>query len=108
MVESIGAMLARLRTAQGRSQLRVAEAVCAASGASTVSRHEISRWEREARIPGRYWLRWLAHALAADPAELERAAARARRYRPERPHRPGRPRAGAGRPPGPPPASVTA
>ena len=57
-VESIGALLARVRTGSGRSQLRLAELLCAASGTPTVSRHEVSRWEREQRLPSMYWLRW--------------------------------------------------
>jgi transcriptional regulator with XRE-family HTH domain len=61
--ESIGALLVRVRTDAGRSQLRVAELLCAASGVPTITRHEVSRWEREARIPSGYWLRWLAAVL---------------------------------------------
>src|SRR4051794_2052031 len=76
--ESIGALLARVRLASGRSQLRVAELLCAASGIPTVTRHEISRWEREERIPSGHWLRWLAAVLDVPLAELERAAAVAR------------------------------
>jgi hypothetical protein len=76
--ESIGAMLTRVRLADGRSQLRVAELLCAASGVSTVTRHEISRWEREERIPSVHWLRWLAAVLDVPLDELEHAAAVAR------------------------------
>jgi transcriptional regulator with XRE-family HTH domain len=76
--ESIGALLVRLRLAQGRSQLRLAEQLCAASGVATLTRHEISRWEREERIPSGGWLRWLAFVLDASLEELEHAAAHAR------------------------------
>ncbi len=95
MNESIGPLLFRLRTERGRSQLRLAEMVCAAAGASTVSRHEISRWERETRIPSRFWLRWLAHTLEADIAELEQAAGRTRadRLSPAPAGQPGQPAA---------------
>jgi transcriptional regulator with XRE-family HTH domain len=79
--ESIGALLARVRTGSGRSQLRVAELLCAASGLPTITRHEISRWEREARIPSGYWLRWLAAVLDVPLDDLERAAAAARARR---------------------------
>ena len=51
MVESLGPVLTRVRLARGWSQLRVAELLCAASGTPTVTRHELSRWEREERIP---------------------------------------------------------
>jgi putative transcriptional regulator len=46
-----------------------------------VTRHEISRWEREERIPSGYWLNWLAVALDLPMSDLERAAAAARRRR---------------------------
>ena len=79
--ESIGALLSRVRLEQGKSQLRVAERLCAASGLATITRHEISRWEREERIPGSMWLRWLAVVLDCSLDELERAAAVARERR---------------------------
>src|SRR5689334_22953239 len=79
--ESIGAMLSRVRLEQGKSQLRVAELLCAASGLATITRHEISRWEREERIPGGTWLRWLAVVLDTPLDELERAATVARERR---------------------------
>jgi transcriptional regulator with XRE-family HTH domain len=79
--ESIGALLMRVRLATGRSQLRVAELLCAASGAPTLTRHEVSRWEREERIPGQRWLPWLAMVLDVALDDLERAAAVARARR---------------------------
>ncbi len=82
MEESLGGLLTRVRLASGRSQLRIAELLCAASGVATVSRHEISRWEREARVPSGFWLRWLALVLEVNLADLERAAAQTRRSRP--------------------------
>jgi transcriptional regulator with XRE-family HTH domain len=72
---SLGARLVQLRVAQGRTQLRLAELLCAASGTATVTRHEVSRWEREHRVPNAYWLRWLAVVLEVPLGELERAAA---------------------------------
>ena len=79
--ESLGALLARIRTAQGKSQLRVAELLCAAAGTPTVTRHEVSRWEREQRVPSGHWLRWLAVVLDAPLPVLEEAAAVTRRLR---------------------------
>jgi transcriptional regulator with XRE-family HTH domain len=79
--ETLGALLARVRLARGRSQLRVAELVCAASGMATVTRHEVSRWERDLRLPGAHWLRWLAVVLEVPLDELERAAAVTRALR---------------------------
>lgn len=79
--ESIGTLLARARTSAGKSQLRLAELLCAASGSPTVTRHEVSRWEREQRLPSGYWLGWLAAVLDIPLDELERATAAARRRR---------------------------
>lgn len=79
--ETIGALVARVRDEQGISQLRLAERLCGCAGVSTVTRHEISRWEREERIPSGYWLNWLAVALDLPLTDLERAAAAARRRR---------------------------
>lgn len=79
--ETLGTLMARVRAEQGISQLRLAERLCAASGQATLTRHEISRWEREERIPTSYWLRWLAAVLEVPLPELERAAAEGRRVR---------------------------
>jgi transcriptional regulator with XRE-family HTH domain len=96
MEESLGPMLNRVRLTRGWSQLRVAELLCAASGVATVTRNEISRWEREERVPSRFWLGWLALALEVPVEELARAATRTRRRRPARaPVRTGRHRMAA-------------
>ena len=79
--ETIGALVARVRAERGISQLRLAERLCAASGTPTVTRNEISRWEREERVPSGFWLGWLAAVLELPLAELERAAAAARHER---------------------------
>ncbi|MFI6265202.1 transcriptional regulator [Micromonospora sp. NPDC051006] len=75
----LGPLLTQLRLARGWSQQRTAAELCAAAGVPTLSRHEISRWERQVRVPGDFWLRWLAVVLAAPVALLTDAAARARR-----------------------------
>lgn len=80
-LETIGALIARLRDERGISQLRLAERLCASAGLDTVTRHEVSRWEREQRIPSGFWLSWLAIALEVRLEVLERAAAAARRRR---------------------------
>jgi transcriptional regulator with XRE-family HTH domain len=79
--DSIGPLIAGLRLAAGKSQLRLAALLCAASGLPTVTRHEVSRWEREERIPSRFWLGWLALVLEYPLDLLERAAAVARARR---------------------------
>ncbi len=82
MEELFGPILTRVRLARGWSQLHVAELLCAASGVATVTRNEISRWERGDRIPSRFWLGWLALVLEVPVDELAVAAARSRRRRP--------------------------
>ncbi|MEW2377716.1 transcriptional regulator [Micromonospora sp. NPDC047812] len=74
----LGPLLAQLRLARGWSQLRVAAELCAASGVPTLSRHEVSRWERQLRVPGEFWLGWLAVVLAVPVDLLVTAAARTR------------------------------
>ncbi|MFG2042586.1 helix-turn-helix transcriptional regulator [Dactylosporangium sp. NPDC048998] len=103
--ETFGALLTRLRLARGRSQLRLAEMLCAAADVPSITRHEVSRWERGERIPGAPWLAWLAFVLQAPLDDLERAAACSRRLRaPDGPRRAtaGAPRDGTDVPPAPP------
>ncbi|HLL66043.1 MAG TPA: helix-turn-helix domain-containing protein, partial [Micromonosporaceae bacterium] len=73
--ESLGAVLSRVRAVRGCTQVRLAELLCAASGTATVTRHEVSRWERGSRVPTAFWLRWLAVVLDVPLELLERAAA---------------------------------
>jgi len=80
-MESLGPMLARARTLHGWSQLRVAELLCAASGTATVTRHEVSRWEREERVPSGWWLGWLSLVLEVPVGKLAAAAGQTRRGR---------------------------
>ncbi|WP_231605915.1 helix-turn-helix domain-containing protein, partial [Micromonospora sp. HK10] len=75
----LGPVLAELRSARGWSQQRLAAALCAASGLPTLTRHEISRWERQRRLPGDFWLGWLAMVLGVPGELLAGAAARSRR-----------------------------
>jgi transcriptional regulator with XRE-family HTH domain len=100
--DGIGALLTRARQERGWSQLRLAELLCAAAGTPTVTRHEISRWERAERIPSSHWLGWLAAVLEVPVTALEVAAGATRALRPpatgrDRADAAGRARAGAGR-----------
>lgn len=70
---AFGARLARLRREAGKSQRRLAEILCELSGRPTVTRHEISRYERGERVP-RFWLPYLAQALGVSLDLLERLA----------------------------------
>ncbi|NES37848.1 helix-turn-helix domain-containing protein, partial [Micromonospora sp. PPF5-17] len=75
----LGPLLAELRSALGWSQQRLAGALCAASGVPTLTRHEVSRWEHQRRLPGDFWLGWLAVVLGVPGALLADAAAHSRR-----------------------------
>lgn len=70
-------LLAGLRRSRGLSQDRLAELLCQQSGMPTVSREEVSRWERGKRSPSAYWLPWLAQTLDVPRAVLEQAKATA-------------------------------
>ncbi|MDI1464900.1 helix-turn-helix transcriptional regulator [Catellatospora sp. KI3] len=72
---SLGRLIAQQRRLRGYSQARLAELLCAAADSPTVTRHEVSRWERGDRLPGAQWLGWLAHVLDLSPARLGLAAA---------------------------------
>ncbi|MFB9239582.1 transcriptional regulator [Plantactinospora siamensis] len=75
---TLGPLLVARRTALGWSQLGLAERLCAAAGLPTITRHEVSRWERERRVPGDFWLGWLAAVLDIPAGELAAAAAASR------------------------------
>ncbi|MCZ7428218.1 helix-turn-helix transcriptional regulator [Micromonospora sp. WMMA1949] len=75
----LGPLLAELRAARGWSQQRMAAELCAASGVPTLTRNEVSRWERQLRLPGDFWSAWLATVLGVPGELLAEAAARSRR-----------------------------
>ncbi|GIF95298.1 helix-turn-helix domain-containing protein [Catellatospora citrea] len=70
----LGRLIADTRRRRGYSQARLAALLCAAAGVTTVTRHEVSRWERGDRLPGAQWLAWLALVLDLPPAWLAAAA----------------------------------
>ncbi|WKE68547.1 helix-turn-helix transcriptional regulator [Streptomyces sp. WP-1] len=72
-----GAYLAGLRRHSGRSQRQFAAVLCAVSGAQSITRNEVSRWERGERVPDA-WLPTFAQVLGVPLRELEQAAAYAR------------------------------
>ncbi|WIY00860.1 helix-turn-helix transcriptional regulator [Amycolatopsis mongoliensis] len=74
-------LLAERRSAKGWSQEDLATRLHAMSGNASVTREEVSRWERGKRIPGPYWRSWLSRVLDTPCDELELAAAVARRRR---------------------------
>ncbi|MBG6064051.1 helix-turn-helix domain-containing protein [Micromonospora ureilytica] len=96
----LGPLLARYRLARGWSQQRAAAELCAAAGVPTLSRHEISRWERQRRVPGGFWLGWLAVVLDVPLVALAEAAAATRRAGSTRATGPGRAALAGARPAG--------
>ncbi|MFJ6196329.1 transcriptional regulator [Micromonospora sp. NPDC092111] len=80
-----GPLITQLRLARGWSQQRLAAELCAAAGTPTLTRHEVSRWERAVRLPGDRWRQHLAVVLDAPAGLLAGAAARSRRAGPPGP-----------------------
>lgn len=78
--ETIGPLLRRLRRQLNRSQADQADELAKLSG-SAVDRNAVSRWEREERVPSRFWLAHHAEALGVPVDMLRRAVAETRRKR---------------------------
>ncbi|WP_051856284.1 helix-turn-helix domain-containing protein [Streptomyces sp. NRRL B-1347] len=81
---AFGAHLAALRKRERLTQTQLAARLCTVSGTATVTRNDVSRWERGKRVPDA-WLPSLATALSVPLEELERAASQARGEVPELP-----------------------
>lgn len=81
--EHLGPMIKRLREGTGLSQDELAERIAVGSsrGAGSLGRGDISRWEREARLVGPFWIGPLASALDVSVAELQAARGRSRAAR---------------------------
>lgn len=71
----LGELVATQRRALGHSQRGLADQVCALSGRPTVTRHEISRYEQEKRLPTSKSLIPLAAALQLPAHTLQQAVA---------------------------------
>lgn len=76
--ETLGPLMAQLRKARGLSQGQLADTLCALSGRPTLTRNEVSRWERHERFPSEYWLQYLAQALSVSVQQLRVARVAAR------------------------------
>jgi transcriptional regulator with XRE-family HTH domain len=79
--ESISELIRSARHKHKLSQRELADALIEASGRDTVTRSDISRWERGKRIPTGHWLYWLSLVLQVPLASLRHAATVARKYR---------------------------
>lgn len=74
-------LLRSARRRLGYSQYQVTRLLVEASGNPSVTREDVSRWERGKRIPGPYWRQWLATVLRIAEHSLATAARRARHVR---------------------------
>jgi transcriptional regulator with XRE-family HTH domain len=74
--DGTGLLIRELRLAMGWSQGRLAAELCKVAGHATVSREEVSRWERRKRSPGPFWTRHLASVLLVPIEEFERVKRR--------------------------------
>lgn len=72
-----GQYLAGLRRHAGKSQRQLAALLCSLSGTQSVTRNEVSRWERGERVP-EAWVPFLAAALTVPEAQLRQAVDYAR------------------------------
>jgi tetratricopeptide (TPR) repeat protein len=79
-LEPIGELIVRVRRDHGRSQSRLACLLNERAGTDTLTRHEVSRWERGERIPTG-WLPHLSSVLGVSLDDLERSVAIARQQR---------------------------
>ena len=71
---SLGELITTRRRGLGHSQRDLADLICAVSGRPTITRCEISRYERERRIPSPTIQEHLATALDLPVPMLRRAA----------------------------------
>ncbi|GAA2045770.1 hypothetical protein GCM10009757_12730 [Streptomyces cheonanensis] len=69
--KQFGQYLASLRRHTGRSQRQFSAVLCAASGTQSITRNEVSRWERECRVPD-VWLSTIAQVLGVRFTKLRR------------------------------------
>ncbi|WP_414720060.1 helix-turn-helix transcriptional regulator [Umezawaea sp.] len=81
VVPPITDLLPMCRRSRGLTQCDLAARLSEASGNDSVSREEVSRWERGKRIPGPYWRSWLSQALDLPRDDVERWAAQVRSSR---------------------------
>lgn len=71
---SFGALIRDLRQARGWSQAQLANRLCTESARCTVTREEVSRWERGEVIPGPFWREFLARLLEVPGAVVDEEA----------------------------------
>jgi transcriptional regulator with XRE-family HTH domain len=77
---SFGPWLANRRRELGLTQQDLADRLCAASGRATVTRHDLSRYERGIRLPSSHTLTLLAVCLDLPLPVVQRASAERLRH----------------------------
>ncbi|WP_352244159.1 helix-turn-helix transcriptional regulator [Lentzea sp. NBRC 105346] len=81
--ESISMLIPQARRERGLTQEELARRLSEISRNDSITREDISRWERGKRIPGPYWRSWISKALEMPCDDVERAATVARTNRRE-------------------------
>ncbi len=76
----MGELIRELRLSVGWSQGRLADELCRTAAHTTVTREDVSRWERGKRHPGPFWLRHLATVLEVPLRVLEGGSVRRRDF----------------------------
>lgn len=79
--EQISTLIKRVRRCRGMTQAALADRLADVSGNASVTRDQVTRWERGGRVPSPYWRQWLAIALDVPCVQLDRAAKTARAVR---------------------------
>ncbi|WP_205855766.1 helix-turn-helix domain-containing protein [Phytoactinopolyspora endophytica] len=79
--EPVGVMIRRVRILLGYSQYEIADLLVEISGNWSLTREEVSRWERGKRIPGPYWRGWISEVLRLPRGDVDAAAHIARNAR---------------------------
>ncbi|WP_433080060.1 helix-turn-helix domain-containing protein [Dactylosporangium sp. CA-052675] len=79
--QAFGELLAHHRRQIGLSQQELAARICIESGRPTVTRHEVSRYERGRRLPTWALLTAIASSLNVPADEVRHAAAKERQRR---------------------------
>ena len=75
---AIGLLIRDLRLGLNWSQGQLANRLCAVSGRTSLTREDVSRWERGKVIPGPFWIDHLANVLEVPTNALLGAATVAR------------------------------
>ena len=78
---TVGALVRDLRLGHKWSQSQLADRLCDASGRPSLTREDVSRWERDKVIPGSFWIAHLATVLEVRSDALVEAANLARVHR---------------------------